>query len=152
MTNDKGPLEILTATTKRTSERIANQTQGAMESYFGWLQKTMSASPWDSTDLNTKLLNYATENATAAFTFVQKLSQAKNLQDVVEKFRPSLCRCKSKLSISAQKSLATRWRLRPRDALISRLTSTAGANGSRVSIRTDIGFNRGGVVIRNEKA
>jgi hypothetical protein len=84
MTNDKGPLETLTATTKRTSERIANQTQGAMESYFGWLQKTMSASPWDSTDLNTKLLNYATENATAAFTFVQKLSQAKNLQDVVE--------------------------------------------------------------------
>ena len=84
MTNNKGPVEDLTATTKRTSERIANQTQGAMESYFGWLQKTMSASPWGSTDLNRKLLSYATENVTAAFTFVQKLSQAKNLQDVVE--------------------------------------------------------------------
>jgi hypothetical protein len=44
----------------------------------------MSASPWGSTDLNRKLLSYATENVTAAFTFVQKLSQAKNLQDVVE--------------------------------------------------------------------
>jgi hypothetical protein len=80
----KRPVEDLTAATERTSERIANQTQRAMESYFSWLPKTMFASPWGSTDLNKKLSSYATENATAAVTFLQKLSQARNLQEVVE--------------------------------------------------------------------
>ena len=84
MTNDNEPLEDLTATTERTSEWIANQTQQAMENYFGWLQKTMSSHPWGSTALSKKLLSYATENVTATLRFVQKLSQAKDLQDVVE--------------------------------------------------------------------
>jgi hypothetical protein len=44
----------------------------------------MSASPWSNTELNKKLLSYATENVSAAFGFVQKLSQAKNLEDVVK--------------------------------------------------------------------
>jgi hypothetical protein len=52
------------------------------ENYFSWLQNAMSSSPWGSTDLNKKLLGYATENVIAAVTFVQKLSQAKDLQDV----------------------------------------------------------------------
>ena len=47
-----------------------------MENYFNWLQNTMSASPWGNTDLNKKLLSYATENVSAAFGYVQKLSQA----------------------------------------------------------------------------
>ena len=55
-----------------------------MEDYFSWLQNAMSASPWGSMDLNKKLLSYATENVTAAVTFVHKLSQAKDLQDVVK--------------------------------------------------------------------
>jgi len=44
----------------------------------------MSASPWGNTDLNKKLLSYATTNVSAAFGYVQKLSQAKNLEDVVK--------------------------------------------------------------------
>jgi hypothetical protein len=83
MTNTKGPLESLTA----TAEEFTKQTQGAMQvylSWFSWLQKTMAAPPWGSTDLNKKLLSYATENFTATVAFVQKLSQAKNLEDVVK--------------------------------------------------------------------
>ena len=44
----------------------------------------MSASPWANTDLNKKLLNYTTENVSAAFEFLQKLSQAKNMEDAVK--------------------------------------------------------------------
>jgi len=44
----------------------------------------MSASPWGNTDLNKKLLSYATENVSAAFEFLQKLSQAKNMEDTVK--------------------------------------------------------------------
>jgi hypothetical protein len=44
----------------------------------------MSASPWTNADLNKKLLGYATENVTAAVGLVEKLSHAKNLEDVVK--------------------------------------------------------------------
>jgi hypothetical protein len=84
MAKDPEPFQSLTGMAQQTAEQIAKQTQGAMENYFSWLQNTMSASPWGSTDLNKKLLSYATENVTAAVTFVQKLSQAKDFQEVVK--------------------------------------------------------------------
>src|SRR5713101_2269298 len=84
MADDKEPFEALTATAEQTPEQITKQTQGAMENYFGWLQKTMSALPWSNTNLNRILLSHATQNVTANFAFVQKLSQAKSFQDVVK--------------------------------------------------------------------
>jgi hypothetical protein len=66
------------------SQQMAEQTQGTMENYFSWLQKNMSALPWSNTNLNRVLLSNATHNVTATFAFVQKLSQAKNFQDVVK--------------------------------------------------------------------
>jgi hypothetical protein len=40
--------------------------------------------PWSNTNLNTILLNKATQNVTAVFAFVQKLSQAKSFEQVVK--------------------------------------------------------------------
>jgi hypothetical protein len=77
------PFKALRATEEQTAEQITKQTQGAMENYFGWLQKSMSALPWTNTNIDRILLGYATQNVTATFAFVQKLSQAKNFQDVV---------------------------------------------------------------------
>ena len=84
MPKDKEPLEAFTATATQTAELMTKQTQGAMESYFGWLQKAMSPFPWSNTNLNTILLNNALQNVTATFAFVQKLSQVRNFQDVVK--------------------------------------------------------------------
>jgi hypothetical protein len=97
MAKDKEPLQSLTGFAEQiteraqgkdqepqTAEQITKQTQGAMENYFGWLQKTMSAVPWSNTNLNRILLSHATQNVTATFAFVQKLSQAKNFQDLVK--------------------------------------------------------------------
>ena len=67
MAKDKEPFEPLKGIAKQTAEQITGRTQEAMENYFGWLQQTMSASPWGSTDLNKKLLRYATENVSAVF-------------------------------------------------------------------------------------
>jgi hypothetical protein len=64
--------------------QITERTKHAMENYSQWLQNTMSASPWGNAELNKKLLSYATENVTAAVGLVQKLSQAKNLEEVVK--------------------------------------------------------------------
>jgi hypothetical protein len=84
MADDKEPFEASTATAEQTAEQITKQTQGAMENFFGWLQKTMSALPWSNTNLNRILLSHATQNVTATFAFVRKLSQAKSFQDVVK--------------------------------------------------------------------
>jgi hypothetical protein len=70
-----------TGLAQQTSER----TQEAVTNYFNWLQTTMSAaSPWGNTDLNKKLVSYATESVTAASAFMQQLSGAKNVEDAAK--------------------------------------------------------------------
>ena len=64
--------------------QIEERTRHAVETYVNWLQNAMSASPWSNVDLNKKLLSYATENVTSAVGLVEKLSHAKNLEDVVK--------------------------------------------------------------------
>ena len=59
------------------------QARGAMQSYLEFFQKTMSASPWAGTELNKKVADYAQQNVATSFGFAQKLTQAKDLQDVV---------------------------------------------------------------------
>jgi hypothetical protein len=77
---DKEQLESLTGI--ENDVQIEERTKHAMEAYVSWLQNAMSASPWSNTDLSKKLLSYTTQNVTAAVDLVQKLSQAKNLEDV----------------------------------------------------------------------
>jgi hypothetical protein len=66
------------------TEQFTGSTQEAVTSYFNWLQNTMSASPWANSDLNKKLLSYATESVTAASGLMQQLSGAKNLEDAIK--------------------------------------------------------------------
>jgi hypothetical protein len=81
---NKEPFESLTGVAQQTAEQITQQTKHSMESYFSWLQNAMSAFPWSNTNLNRVLLKNATQNVTATFAFVQKLSQAKNFEEVVK--------------------------------------------------------------------
>jgi hypothetical protein len=64
--------------------QIEERGKHAMETYVSWLQNAMSASPWGNAELNKKLMSYTTENVAAAVGLIQKLSQAKNLEDVVK--------------------------------------------------------------------
>ncbi|MGZ7132396.1 MAG: phasin family protein [Halobacteriota archaeon] len=59
------------------------QARGAMENYLKFFEKSMSASPWAGTELSKKLTEYAEKNVGNAFGFAQKLTQAKDLQDMV---------------------------------------------------------------------
>jgi Phasin protein len=83
MAKDHEPFESLTATAAQTAEQITKQTQGAMETYFNWLQTTMAPLPWRNTNLNRIVLSNATQNVTATFAFMHKLSQAKSFQEVI---------------------------------------------------------------------
>jgi len=64
--------------------QIDERAKHAMETYFGWLQKSMATFPWSNTNLNRILLSNATKSITATLAFVQKLSQAKNFEEVVK--------------------------------------------------------------------
>ena len=76
--------ESLTGIAQQTAEQMTKQTLGAMVKYFCWLQQTRSAVPWSNTNLNRILMSNATQNVSATFAFVQKLSQAKNFEEVVK--------------------------------------------------------------------
>jgi hypothetical protein len=79
---DKKRLESLTGI--ENDVQIEERAKHAMETYFSWLQNAMSAVPWSNTNLNRILLGNATQNITATLAFVQKLSQAKNFEEVVK--------------------------------------------------------------------
>jgi len=76
-------LENLTKTAEAAAAQTLEKAQGAMANYFSWLQKSMSATPWGSTDLSRQLMYYTTENMNTTVAFVQRLAEAKNIQDVV---------------------------------------------------------------------
>jgi hypothetical protein len=69
---------------RQTAEQMTERTQETITNYFSCLQNTMQTFPWGNTDLNKKLMSYATETFTAPLSFAHKLSQAKNLEDVVK--------------------------------------------------------------------
>ena len=79
MAKDEKHSEDLSAVAGQTME----QARGAMENYLDFFQKSMSASPWAGTELNKKMADYAQQNVATAFGFAQKLTQAKDLQDLV---------------------------------------------------------------------
>jgi hypothetical protein len=79
---DKEQLESLTGIEPYV--QLMERTKHAMENYISWYQNAMSASPWSNTDLNKKILIYATDNVAAAVELVQKLSQAKDVEQVVK--------------------------------------------------------------------
>jgi hypothetical protein len=84
MSKDSNTLENLNAATEQFAKRSTEEARGAMENYFGLLQQTVAYSPWMNTDFGEKLKGYAEQNVAATHQYVQKLSQAKNFQDIVQ--------------------------------------------------------------------
>ena len=80
MAKDKEPIEELSAIAAQTMEK----TRGAWDNYFNFLQKSMSFYPWSGTDLGEKLKSFAEHNISVSHEFVRKMSQAKDLQDVIQ--------------------------------------------------------------------
>jgi hypothetical protein len=71
---------------KLTEELAAAAKQGmeqAAEQYFGWMQKSMPAAPWLDAELSKKMMGFAHENMAASWGFVQRLTQAKDFQDLL---------------------------------------------------------------------
>jgi hypothetical protein len=83
MAKDAKPLEDLSANAKQVVERTMEQTQGAVDKYFNFVQKAMSSFPLGGTEFGEKLKSYAEKNIAATNEYINKLSQAKDLQEVI---------------------------------------------------------------------
>ena len=83
MAMDLKSLEELKAHAERALKQTAEQIRGASDNYFTFIQRAMSSYPSGGTELAEELKSYTKKNIAAAEEFVDKLSQAKDLQDVV---------------------------------------------------------------------
>ena len=83
MAKDANPSEELSANAKQVAGQTMEQMQGAVDNYFNFIQKTMSSYPLGGTEFGEKLKSYAEKNLAAANEYVHKLSQAKDLQEII---------------------------------------------------------------------
>jgi len=79
----KPPLGDVKADAQRAVEKTMEQARWAVDSYFIFVQKIISSYPSGGTELGEKLKSCAEKNITATHEFVQKLSQAKNFNDII---------------------------------------------------------------------
>ena len=78
MAESKAPTQDMSAMMAQSIE----QARGAMQSYLQFFEKSMIATPWAGTALNQKIMKYAEQNIATAFGYAQKLTQARDLQEV----------------------------------------------------------------------
>jgi hypothetical protein len=83
MAKDTNPLEDWNANAQRTLEQTMEHTRGVLGQYFKFLEQTLSSYPSGGTEFGEKLKGYAEKNIAIAHEYANKLSQAKDLQDVV---------------------------------------------------------------------
>jgi hypothetical protein len=77
MAKDEKPSENMSEMVMQGGEQVRK----AMENYFNFFQKSISASPWLESDLNKKMKRYTEQNVAAASEFARKLTQAKDFQE-----------------------------------------------------------------------
>ena len=83
MAKDSSPLQNLNVEAKQAIEQTVKQTQGAMDNYFNLLQQNMSATR-GRTDFGEKLKSFTEQNIAAVHDLIQKLSQARDFQDIIK--------------------------------------------------------------------
>ena len=83
MAKDSNPLEDWNANAQRALEQTMEHTRGVLGQYFKFLEQTLSSYPSSGTEFGEKLKSYAEKNIATAREYANKLSQAKDLQDVV---------------------------------------------------------------------
>ncbi|MGB8632008.1 MAG: phasin family protein [Xanthobacteraceae bacterium] len=83
MAKNAEPLEMLNKSANRTAAEIVDQTRGAWDNYFNFMQKAFSSYPAGGTELAEKVRSYTEQNIFAAQELIQKLGRAKDFQDII---------------------------------------------------------------------
>ena len=72
MAMDPKPLEELKANAERALAQTVEQTRGALDNYFNFIQRAVSSYPSGGTELAQKLKSYTEKNIASAHEFVHK--------------------------------------------------------------------------------
>ncbi len=83
MAKDAKPLEELKRSANQIVGQTMEQTRGALDNYFSFVQKAISSFPLSGTEFGEKLRSYAEKNIAATNEYVRKLSEAKDLEEVI---------------------------------------------------------------------
>ena len=90
MASEINAVEELNANAKRavqqaeqTVEQTLNYSRGVLDNYFNFVQKAFSSYPFGGAELGDKIRNYTERNIATAQDFMDKLSHAKDFQDVI---------------------------------------------------------------------
>ncbi len=79
MAKDQKPAEELSGIAKQTME----QARAAVDTYFDFLKKTVSATPSGGTEFGEKLKSYTEANLATTHEFVRQLSEVKDFNEMV---------------------------------------------------------------------
>jgi hypothetical protein len=83
MAKDSKPLQELNAQANQVVEETKEQALSAADTYFDFLQKTISSFPSGGTDVGEKLKSFAERNVASTREFIKKLSRAKDFEDAI---------------------------------------------------------------------
>ena len=83
MAKDPNPVVNLTAKAGEAIEQTKDSSLSAANTYFDFLQKTISSFSSGGTELGEKLKSYADKNIAATQEYLTRLGQAKDFQDVM---------------------------------------------------------------------
>jgi hypothetical protein len=83
MASDIKPLQQLNTQAKQAIDQTTEQARGAVDTYFDFLRKAISSYPTGGTEVGEKLKSYVEKNVALMHEHVQKLSQAKDFQEIV---------------------------------------------------------------------
>ncbi len=83
MAKDINPTEELNANAKRAVDQTMDHTRSALGNYFNFVQTAFSSYPLGGAELGKKLNTYTERNIAAAEDYIQKLSHAKDFQDII---------------------------------------------------------------------
>src|SRR5271165_3100147 len=89
MAEDREPFELnknaeqAMKQVERAVQQTMDHTRGVFDNYFSFVQKAFSSYPLGGTELTEKLKKNTERNIAAAQEFTHKLSQAKDLPDVI---------------------------------------------------------------------
>ena len=83
MAKDLNPFEDLNSQTMQAVEQTKDQVLSAVDTYFNFLQQTVSSFPSGGTDLGDKLKSSAEKNIAATREFLRKVSRAKDFNEIL---------------------------------------------------------------------
>lgn len=83
MTSDQKPQPNFNTEGQLGAERMRDQTQNAIDTYFGYLRQSVASMPSGGTDVGEKIKSYAEQNIAASHQFLTEVSRAKDFAELM---------------------------------------------------------------------